>query len=76
MLSNCVFLSFIYTAAVCRDQGLFCILCFMFIFLYVSDNLVAMAEKMTDIVKGTKERLSNITGNVFHVVAENNSLIR
>jgi hypothetical protein len=35
-----------------------------------------MAEKMTDIVKGTKERLSNITGNVFHVVAENNSLIR
>ena len=44
--------------------------------LYVSDNLVAMAEQMTEIAKGMKERLSNITGNVFHVVAEKNSLIR
>ena len=44
--------------------------------LYVSDILLTMAEKMTEIVKDTKERLSNMTGNVFHVVAENNSLIR
>jgi len=31
---------------------------------------------VTDLVKGTKEKLSNLTGNVFHVVAENNNLIR